>query len=85
MANDNNALGGPADCNARMKQAIMLYGGVVTALANVPPFEVLNYTRFMYDVQPRAEDLPVLHAVFCYGWADDGNSTAKGWWLCKNR
>jgi hypothetical protein len=83
MANNKRALGEVA----RVKQAIMLYGGVVTALAKLPSFEDLNATSYLYDVEIPEEDKCAveLHAVFCYGWSDATDDMGGGWWLCKNR
>jgi hypothetical protein len=83
LAYDGNALG----TIARVKQQIMLHGGVLTSLAKLQSLE--DYPAFsadqVYDVVVKATDQPQWHAVFCYGWADAANNTWEGWWLCKNR
>jgi hypothetical protein len=80
MAYDGSAL----DTVAKMKQAIMLNGGVLTALARLPAFDNLNCTT-PYDAEAPADEPLDWHAVFCYGWADALNKTGEGYWICKNR
>lgn len=80
MAYDGSAV----DTVAKVKQAIMLNGGVLTALASLPAFEFLNCTT-PYDADASASEEPDWHAAFCYGWRDAANNTGEGWWLCKNR
>ncbi|WIA13890.1 hypothetical protein OEZ85_002462 [Tetradesmus obliquus] len=79
MAYDGSAL----DTVAKVKQAIMLDGGVRTALASLPAFEFLNCTT-LHDADASASEEPDWHAAFCYGWRDAANNTGEGWWLCKN-
>jgi hypothetical protein len=79
IAYDGSAL----DTVAKVKQAVMLSGGVLTALASSPTFQNLNCTT--YDVEASDGVEQDWHAVFCYGWADAANNTGEGWWLCKNR
>lgn len=80
MAYDGSAL----DTIAKVKQAIILNGGVLTALAILPAFGNLKCST-TYDVELKADEEPDWHAAFCYGWEDASNNTGDGWWLCKNR
>jgi hypothetical protein len=85
MAYDGGALG----TLARVKAAIMLNGGVLTAIASWSDFEAYPGTPALFS-----KDLPKdailtgnysMHAVFCYGFSDSGATSGAGYWLCKNR
>jgi hypothetical protein len=82
MANDGSALGSVA----RIKQQIVLRGGVLTSLAILPTFEAYigaAASRIVDGEVP--QDDTRWHAVFCYGYADDPRNNGEGYWLCKNR
>jgi hypothetical protein len=83
---DNNALVLKEGDDVLVKQAIMLYGGVMTSLASLPNvFQSLNYTNYKYDASPSEAESYDMHAVFCYGWWNNPSQSGDGWWLCKNR
>ncbi|WIA40756.1 hypothetical protein OEZ86_004437 [Tetradesmus obliquus] len=74
---------------AKVKEQIMLTGGVITSMA-LPWADFERFTGYkqgvflaMNELQPGTEG--VMHAVFCYGWWDDPRSSSDGYWLCKNR
>lgn len=73
---------------AKVKEQIMLTGGVITSMA-LPWADFERFTAYkqgvflaMNELQPGTEG--VMHAVFCYGWWDDPRSSSDGYWLCKN-
>jgi hypothetical protein len=83
MAHNGNAFGSLA----MLKQKIILHGGVFTAMAKLPTFELYpgNPPKSLYDEEVPANELVELHAVFCYGFADSATTPGAGYWLCKNR
>jgi hypothetical protein len=79
---------------AKIKEQIMLTGGVFTSLAmslNLFGDFVANKTStngifsIIEDLQSVTANSVVMHAVFCYGWWDSPNNPDDGFWLCKNR
>ncbi|WIA18237.1 hypothetical protein OEZ85_009706 [Tetradesmus obliquus] len=86
-AYDANAL----DSMAKVKQRIMLSGGVIASMA-MSVDNALGQFR-AYGAAGDAvfapnEDLAsaewTMHAIFCYGWRDNTSNAGDGWWLCKN-
>jgi hypothetical protein len=79
--------GGALGTMARVKAAILLNGGVLTAMASFDAF--VDYTGtppsqvFSREV-PRGVEY-AMHAVFCYGFSDSVVTAGAGYWLCKNR
>jgi hypothetical protein len=79
---------------ARIKEQIMLNGGVFASMAMSPAafrrfaeYKTAANGVFTADEDARAigkEDL-VMHAVFCYGWQDNARVVGDGYWICKNR
>lgn len=87
-AYDSNAL----NTMAMVKHRIMLSGGVIASMAmSDDAFERFKtYGTQRDDVYSPFEDLAravsaIMHAIFCYGWWDNPQDSADGWWLCKNR
>jgi hypothetical protein len=77
---------------AKIKQHIMLSGGVIASMAmsdgGFQKFQ--DYGKSGKAVLSLTEDLTVvlsvtMHAIFCYGWWDSPQNVDEGWWLCKNR
>jgi hypothetical protein len=90
LAYDGNAV----DTNAKVKEQIMLTGGVITSMAiSLVAFDDLINNRTganaafarMEDLKKAAPANVWLHAVFCYSWWDNPRNTSDGYWLCKNR
>jgi hypothetical protein len=81
MANDGSALGSLA----RIKQQIILDGGVLTSLGISPAFESYTATSRVIDGDIPENEVPNWHAVFCYGYTDNPRGIGEGHWLCKNR
>jgi hypothetical protein len=83
MANDGSAL----DSISKVKQAIILYGGVLTPVARLRSFDLLNATRYTYNAALSPNDGFDWHAIFCCGYVDaiDYPDTGAGWWFCKKR
>jgi hypothetical protein len=85
---------------ARVKEAIMLHGGVMTSMviwSNFRQYPKLSPTGIYTTARRPATEPPgaaELHAIFCYGWADtivlNGSSNSSsggvlgGYLLCKN-
>ncbi|WIA24077.1 hypothetical protein OEZ85_013685 [Tetradesmus obliquus] len=92
IANDGNAL----DTMAKVKEQIMLHGGVMTSLAMTDGQNgafaafVANKTAtngafsVAEDLRFSAPGGVVMHAVFCYGWWDNPTKSDDGYWICKN-
>jgi hypothetical protein len=90
VAYDGNAL----DTMAKVKEQIMLNGGVITSMAmSQRAFDSFSsnatkaYGAFTTaeDLRRSAPDAVVMHAVFCYGWWDNPTKADDGYWICKNR
>ncbi|WIA38518.1 hypothetical protein OEZ86_001839 [Tetradesmus obliquus] len=85
-AYDANAL----DSMAKVKQRIMLSGGVIASMAmsDAAFRQFQTYGAAGDAVFAPNEDLAgnpaTMHAIFCYGWWDNPKDTVDGWWLCKN-
>jgi hypothetical protein len=86
--------GNPLDTMAKVKEQMMLYGGVITSMAmSFRTFgDFVANTTAADGVFAASEDLRensqgdvLMHAVFCYGWLDNVADTEDGYWLCKNR
>jgi hypothetical protein len=86
--------GNPLDTMAKVKEQIMLSGGVMTSMAvSFTTFgDFVANTTSADGVFAAAEDLRenaqgdvLMHAVFCYGWWDNAVNEEDGYWLCKNR
>jgi hypothetical protein len=86
--------GNPLDTMAKVKEQMMLYGGVITSMAmSFRTFgDFVANTTAADGVFAASEDLRensqgdvLMHAVFCYGWWDNVANTEGGYWLCKNR
>jgi hypothetical protein len=86
--------GKPLDSMAKVKEQIMLTGGVMTSMAmSLQSFEAfVNNKTGANAVFTMAEDLRkafisnvATHAAFCYSWWDNPRNTSDGYWLCKNR
>ncbi|WIA36096.1 hypothetical protein OEZ86_007447 [Tetradesmus obliquus] len=85
MAYDGNSL----DTMAKVKQQIMLNGGVLTSKAFGPTDSFKRYdgkaAGAVYDPSDITDGTePELHALFCYGWSDSVGQLGEGSWLCKN-
>ncbi|WIA24084.1 hypothetical protein OEZ85_013692 [Tetradesmus obliquus] len=92
IANDGNAL----DTMAKVKEQIMLHGGVMTSLAMTDGQNgafaafVANKTAangafsVAEDLRFSAPGGVAMHAVFCYGWWDNPIKSDDGYWICKN-
>ncbi|WIA44571.1 hypothetical protein OEZ86_007296 [Tetradesmus obliquus] len=92
IANDGNAL----DTMAKVKEQIMLHGGVMTSLAMTDGPNgafaafVANKTAangafsVAEDLRFSAPGGVAMHAVFCYGWWDNPTKSDDGYWICKN-
>uniref|UniRef100_A0A383W5T9 Peptidase C1A papain C-terminal domain-containing protein n=1 Tax=Tetradesmus obliquus TaxID=3088 RepID=A0A383W5T9_TETOB len=77
----------------KMKEQIMLAGGVFTSMAmskaafgafsnNITADNgVFNFTEDPRRLNPGNI---IMHAVFCYGWWDNPANLDDGYWLCKN-
>uniref|UniRef100_A0A383W290 Peptidase C1A papain C-terminal domain-containing protein n=1 Tax=Tetradesmus obliquus TaxID=3088 RepID=A0A383W290_TETOB len=79
------------DTMAKVKQRIMLSGGVITSMAmSDAAFQQFQaYAAAGDAVYSPSDDLAsassvIMHAIFCYGWWDNATNTEEGWWLCKN-
>lgn len=79
---------------ARVKEQIMLTGGVFASMAMSPTTYgsfVANKTTASgtfattENANKLAPDSLVMHAVFCYGWWDSPRILDDGYWICKNR
>lgn len=93
MAYDGNAL----DKMAKVKEQIMLNGGVLTSLAmsdgvngafkNFKANKTAANGAFSVaeDLRMVVPSSVVMHAVFCYGWWDNPVRADDGYWICKNR
>jgi hypothetical protein len=90
MAYEGNAL----DTMAKVKEQIMLNGGVITSMAMGPQAfqDFINNRTGVNAAFSVAEALRTtapgnveMHAVFCYGWWDHPRNIEEGYWLCKNR
>jgi hypothetical protein len=79
---------------ARVKEQMMLTGGVFTSLA----MSATSFDRFVAnktgangaftttdDARKLGPANSIMHAVFCYGWWDNPNTLGDGYWICKNR
>jgi hypothetical protein len=86
--------GNPLNTMAKVKEQIMLYGGVITSMAmSFRTFsDFVANTTSADGVFAASEDLTrtfqgdvLMHAVFCYGWWDNVANAEDGYWLCKNR
>jgi hypothetical protein len=86
--------GNPLDTMAKIKEQIMLNGGVITSMA----MSAGAFTNFVAnktaanavfavseDLRSAAPAVVAMHAVFCYGWWDNPRNINDGYWLCKNR
>ncbi|WIA14333.1 hypothetical protein OEZ85_002863 [Tetradesmus obliquus] len=78
---------------ARVKEQIMLTGGVFTSTAMSPT----AFSSFLANktaasgIFTTSEDASrldpatiTMHAVFCYGWWDSPSTLGDGYWICKN-
>jgi hypothetical protein len=79
---------------AKVKEQIMLTGGVMTSMAMSPTVfdRFVKYKTGANAAFTTSEDATklgpsssIMHAVFCYGWWDSPSSLGDGYWLCKNR
>jgi hypothetical protein len=81
--------GNPLPSIAKVKEQIMLNGGVTTSMAlSLPDFQ--RFTNYKEGVFSAMGELHsgvegIMHAVFCFGWWDSPQSSSDGYWLCKNR
>jgi hypothetical protein len=78
---------------AKVKEQIMLNGGVITSLAmsNRAFDSFVNSMKSTNGAFNTAEDLTsaapqkvMMHAAFCYGWWDNPTKSDNGYWICKN-
>lgn len=78
--------GGALGTLAKVKAAIMMQGGVLTAMDNLPGFADYPGTpaRPLYNQERPSDVKPDWHAVFCYGFADSATTPGAGYWICKN-
>lgn len=93
VAYEGNAL----DTMAKVKEQIMLNGGVLASLAlsNGVNGAFQKFVANKISANGAfsvAEDLRLavpgdvaMHAVFCYGWWDHPARAEDGYWICKNR
>jgi hypothetical protein len=79
---------------AKVKEQIMLNGGVITSMAmSNKAFDnfVKNVTsanaafNTAEDLRLTAPESVSMHAAFCYGWWDNPSKADDGYWVCKNR
>lgn len=79
---------------AKVKEQIMLTGGVLTSMAmssTVFTSFVANKTSAggtftaLEDASRLDPATITMHAVFCYGWWDSPSTFNDGYWICKNR
>lgn len=79
--------GGALGTLARVKAAIVMQGGALTAMDNLPGFGDYPGTpaKLLYNQDAPAGSEPEWHAVFCYGFADSAATPGAGYWICKNR
>ncbi|WIA33138.1 hypothetical protein OEZ86_006289 [Tetradesmus obliquus] len=77
----------------KMKEQIMLAGGVFTSMAmSKAAFGAFSNNKtadngvFNFTEDPRTLNPGniIMHAVFCYGWWDNPANLDDGYWLCKN-
>jgi hypothetical protein len=89
-SNGGNALGSMA----KVKERIMLSGGVMTSIAMTdetykqlqmykPPSKTDAFTAPQIGADARS--ITTMHAIFCYGWWDNPRNVEDGYWICKNR
>jgi hypothetical protein len=82
---EGNALG----TQARIKEQIMLSGGVMTSVAmssrGANNRKFLSYVGGVLNGTDRVEDVDWFLALFCYGWQDNARDRGGGHRLCKNR
>uniref|UniRef100_A0A383WEQ7 Peptidase C1A papain C-terminal domain-containing protein n=1 Tax=Tetradesmus obliquus TaxID=3088 RepID=A0A383WEQ7_TETOB len=77
---------------AKVKEQIMLTGGVLTSMAlSEATFDCFatsttaaSGTFSATEEASRLGGTAVMHAVFCYGWWDNPRSVGDGYWMCKN-
>eukprot|EP00775_Hariotina_reticulata_P002179 gene2179-2496_t len=82
--------GSALDSIARIKEAILLYGGVITSMTmwsdfkryprparGAPAGSALALNIYNRTKAPAGDGLPDLHAVFCYGWNDTSDWSSQ--------